>query len=74
MLDDVFHGIAEAAGGVHGDDDEGGVAISGIGEAFVDIGGEDGIYFGVEAEVEDGRGVGGVLVGGGATREEKERK
>jgi len=38
------------------------VAIRGVGEAFVNISGEDGIYLAVEVEIENGGGS-GVLVG-----------
>src|SRR6202008_3931013 len=53
VVDHVGHGIAETAGRIHGDQDERGLPVSGIGEAFIDVGGEDWFDFAIELQFEN---------------------
>jgi hypothetical protein len=71
VLDNVLHGIAEPARSVHGDEDERGVAVLGVGDAFVDVGGEDGLDFAVDFQFEDD-GAGGMFIRGGGGEEGKQ--
>src|SRR5216684_3529948 len=71
VLDDVLHGIAEAAGRVHGDENQGRLAALGIRDAFIDIGGEDGLDDAVQIQVEDDRS-GSVFVRRGGRKKGKE--
>jgi hypothetical protein len=47
VLDDVFHRVTQTTGRIHGDEDEIGVTVRGVGEAFADVRGEDGSNFAV---------------------------
>ena len=64
MLDDILHGIAEAARRVHGDQNQRGLAFCGVVDAFIDVSSEDGLYFAIKLQFEDD-GTRGVLVSGG---------
>src|SRR6266404_7933464 len=48
VLDDIFHRVTEPAGSIHADENEGGVAVCGIRDAFVDVGGENWLNFAVD--------------------------
>ena len=71
VLDDVFHRRAQAAGSVHGDENERGVAAGSFVDSFVQVGGEDWFDFGVDFQVEDGLGGGLGFIG---VRRWKERE
>jgi hypothetical protein len=51
VLDDILHGIAEAAGRVHGDQHQGSLALRGVGQALINIGCQDRLNFTVQFQI-----------------------
>jgi hypothetical protein len=56
VVNDISHRIAEATGGVHGNEYERGIALGGIGETLVNVVREDWRDDTVELKFEDQRG------------------
>src|SRR6202030_4387178 len=65
--------VAEAARGVHGDENQGRLAVLGICDAFIDIGSQDGFDDAMQIQVEDD-GRGNVFVRGDGGEKAKERE
>ena len=72
-LDDVLHGVAQTAGRIHGDENQGELAALGVRDAFFDISSEDGFDDAVQIQVEDDGG-GRMFVGGNGGEKTKERE